>query len=276
MSVKAVGWAIEQDIANATKKLILVGICNHDGDGGSWPAKATLARYAGCSERTVIRLAQELADEGWIVIHKNAGGTANTRADRRTNLYVVNYSRGDTFCHPVNRLRGDTGRADGVTPSAQRGDIAVSPELSTNHPVEPETNISDQPTSLAGRIPFDSFWKQYPRKEGKATAEGRWSKMSDLHRQEAMDAMPAWCAYYATIDPKFIPHSSTWLNQRRWEDDPPDTPDTVIAQAPARKIGCETCDGTGWVEKPDPTLRSGVGMARCDCQTLTNPEQTDI
>ena len=145
MSVKSVGWAIEQNVGNATKKLILVGICNHDGDGGSWPAKSTLARYAGCSERTVIRMTQELADEGWITIHKQGGGTTNTRADRRTNLYIVNYRRGDTSCHPVDDSRGDservhgvTNEAHGVTNETERGDIAMSPEPSfLNCPEEP-------------------------------------------------------------------------------------------------------------------------------------------
>lgn len=226
MSVKSVGWAIEQDIGSATKKLILVGICNHDGDGGSWPAKSTLARYAGCSERTVIRLTQELEDEGWITIHKQGGGTVNTRADRRTNLYVVNYLRGDTFCHPVDDSRGDTQRAHGVTSddhgvtsSASRGDIAVSPEPSLNHPSEPSTA-----NTLAVVKPgdeWDCFWQDYPRKQGKAEARKRWAKMTHSERLEALDALVRWVDYYATVPPQYVPHASTWLNQRRWEDDIP-------------------------------------------------------
>lgn len=132
MSVEDVGWALHQQLESQRAKLILIGICNHDGDGGSWPSIATLARYAACSPRTVKRLLKELEDDGWITIHRNEGGTRNTRADKRTNLYVVNYERGDR-ADTSRAARGDKPAPRGDTVDTPRGDTAMSPEL----PIEP-------------------------------------------------------------------------------------------------------------------------------------------
>jgi len=65
---------------------------------------------------------------------------------------------------------------------------------------------------------FDAFWKLYPRKVGKATAEKSWIKArinGDFDRvmTSLAEQIKNW------DDPKFIPHASTWLNGRRWEDE---------------------------------------------------------
>ena len=118
----------------ARRKLILLGIANHDGDGGSWPSISTLARYAVCSTRTVQRELQRLTEDGLVTVEHQAGGFLSTRADRRPNLYHLNISK------VVDN--SDHGVTTGVTPSesrgdialSQRGDIAVSPETSLTVP----------------------------------------------------------------------------------------------------------------------------------------------
>lgn len=69
-------------------KLILLGIANHDGDGGSFPAIATLAKYGNCSPASVKRSLAVLMEAGAIVRHIQAG---NLRIPEwaRTNLYEV-------------------------------------------------------------------------------------------------------------------------------------------------------------------------------------------
>uniref|UniRef100_UPI0004625092 hypothetical protein n=1 Tax=Leucobacter chironomi TaxID=491918 RepID=UPI0004625092 len=47
MSVESLALALHHSRAKGSAKLVLIGIANHDGDGGSYPATATLAKYAG-------------------------------------------------------------------------------------------------------------------------------------------------------------------------------------------------------------------------------------
>ena len=78
------------------------------------------------------------------------------------------------------------------------------------------TRTKKQPPS--GTENFDAFWSAYPRKEAKAKAEQLWAqKHCDKHAAvimqhvEEMKMSRQW-------QEGFVPHASTYLNQRRWED----------------------------------------------------------
>jgi hypothetical protein len=70
--------------------------------------------------------------------------------------------------------------------------------------------------------PFDVFWSYYPRKHGKKPAREKWIKLkltdSDLAKIVEYIKNKQQTGWR---DPQFIPMASTFLNQRRWEDDPP-------------------------------------------------------
>lgn len=141
MSVEAMAVVLNHSSAVGTAKVVLLGIANHEGDGGSWPSVATLARYANADERTVQRAIEKLIEAGELSRHVSQGGDRRTRGDRRTNLYRVR-----VVCpvecdrSPQHRLihRDDAS----VTPSRSRGDASVAhgvtptpPEPSMNHPL---------------------------------------------------------------------------------------------------------------------------------------------
>lgn len=70
---------------------------------------------------------------------------------------------------------------------------------------------------------FDGFWNCYPKKVGKATAQKAWEKLAPdealfeviVQAVELQKRSPQWCKDGG----QFIPNPSTWLNQKRWEDD---------------------------------------------------------
>ncbi|NQX26844.1 helix-turn-helix domain-containing protein [Microbacteriaceae bacterium VKM Ac-2854] len=72
---------------NSTDIAVLVGIANHDGDGGAWPTVPTLAHYARVSDRQVQRSLTELIRLGEIVRDIQHGGTAEIAHYDRPNLY---------------------------------------------------------------------------------------------------------------------------------------------------------------------------------------------
>ena len=70
-------------------------------------------------------------------------------------------------------------------------------------------------------ITFEQFYKLYPRKEKRLTAEKSFKKLSTKDRFEAyaglINYIKVWKA--SETEKQFIPHPSTFINQRRWEDE---------------------------------------------------------
>ena len=78
---------------------------------------------------------------------------------------------------------------------------------------------------------FDRFWNAYPRKVGKPAALRAWRSLlkTDADPQtphSLMTGLERWkqTEQWQKEGGRFIPHPATFLNQRRWEDEPPDTP----------------------------------------------------
>jgi hypothetical protein len=89
MSIESMAVVLHHAPFAGRDKLILLGIANHDGDGGAWPAIGTLAAYGNCSVSSVKRTLATLMEAGAIVRHIQAGGNRNTPEWARANLYEV-------------------------------------------------------------------------------------------------------------------------------------------------------------------------------------------
>ncbi|VWD60815.1 hypothetical protein BLA18628_07188 [Burkholderia aenigmatica] len=70
---------------------------------------------------------------------------------------------------------------------------------------------------------FSIFWKAYPRKDSKVQAQKAFVKLAPSAEllERILDALDRFkrCDQWMREDGKFIPFASTWLNQRRWEDE---------------------------------------------------------
>ena len=148
MSVEALAVALHHSRATGTAKLVLIGIANHDGDGGSWPSIATLAKYAGVAERNVQAALKKLEQLHEIRRFVQAGGDHRTASHMRPNRYQV-LLRCPADCDGSSQHRTLADRtpalpieefSTGVMP-ASPGDASVtpgvmpaSPEPSLNHP----------------------------------------------------------------------------------------------------------------------------------------------
>lgn len=92
MSVESLALVLHHaDGVQGTDMVVLIGIANHDGDGGAWPSVATLAKYASVGERQVQKSLARLCDAGVIVRHLQEGGTARSHEHKwlRPNLYTI-------------------------------------------------------------------------------------------------------------------------------------------------------------------------------------------
>jgi hypothetical protein len=134
--------------ASGTDKVVLLGIANHDGDGGAWPAIATLARYANVTERAVQAAVARLIEMGEVEVVHQEGGDRRLRNDRRPNLYRVLVSCPDS-CDgsPQHRVQPTSPRdGNGVKASAPRGEVQRAHGVK---PTSPEPSIEPSGTPLS-------------------------------------------------------------------------------------------------------------------------------
>jgi hypothetical protein len=69
---------------------------------------------------------------------------------------------------------------------------------------------------------FERFWAAYPKRVGKGAARTAWIRaQAETVVDTILTAVDQQRAYLERDGGRFIPLPATWLNQRRWEDDPP-------------------------------------------------------
>ncbi len=100
-----------------------------------------------------------------------------------------------------------------INPSSPDGEGLGPSNLKRSKPKTTQTYTTD----------FETFWTAYPRRVGKVDACKAWQKiLPDADTQEVI--LKSIMAYKTTKEwlkdgGQFIPHPSTWLNARRWEDE---------------------------------------------------------
>jgi len=71
---------------------------------------------------------------------------------------------------------------------------------------------------------FEAFWIDYPKKVGKAAVATWWARTNpdDELLMLILDGLDNWREVWTTrgTELRWIPHPMTWLNARRWEDEP--------------------------------------------------------
>jgi len=79
---------------------------------------------------------------------------------------------------------------------------------------------------------FDLFWQLYPRKASKKAARKAWAdiKPDDVLFSTIMTALNAAARHWQIqgVALKHIPHPSTWLNEERWDDEFPFSPEQPL------------------------------------------------
>jgi len=120
--------------------------------------------------------------------------------------------KSDTSTIRVKRFRNVTGN---VTQPLHE----TVPETDTETDTETEIKkIKEKrkPSHSLLLAEFPEFWNVYPRKAGKGAAEKAWLKAT--RSVDASKILVALRGFKFSLDPEFIPHPATWLNQKRYED----------------------------------------------------------
>lgn len=90
-----------------------------------------------------------------------------------------------------------------------------------------EAELEEEPPNPAqgGVEGFEEFWSLYPRKVSKRKAERAWKKIKAEEVPAILASVEVWkkTDQWRKEGGRFIPHPATFLNDRRWEDDVPES-----------------------------------------------------
>ena len=100
--------------------------------------------------------------------------------------------------------------------------VNADEDNSPRNPIQSESNSKSESESKPARareLDFEIFWKAYPRSEGKQKAKSAFAKV-DVPLDVLLNALDEQkkSAQWTKNNGQFIPHASTWLNGKRWED----------------------------------------------------------
>lgn len=223
----------------ASAKLLygeLTALCNKE--GFCWASNEYFAKLYGLSTATVSRLVSQLEKRGYIRCEMVPTKTGSQRRIYAGMFFVSEKKEGvdENVKRGIdeNVKRGvDENVKGGLDENVKQNNTSInntpySPPRRDGAPMRKTRCGKNAPSWKPER--FASFWAYYPRGENKQAAIRAWDKLrpSDelidlmamsLRRQMATEA---WSRGIG------IPYASTWLNNRRWEDQlkaPPVTPE---------------------------------------------------
>lgn len=239
MSMDLMVKALKTKVGNPLRKLVLVKLADNASDlGECWPSHQHIADQCEIDRSTVRRHIKQLEAQGLLRIEHRDGPKGNS-----SNLYFLTLSGvGPKNPPPV----GPESTGGGTAPTGGVGTESTR----TSHSSEPF--IEPKPLCVPGPMEgFAVFWKLYPRKVQKAKAEAAWEKLAVT--PEMLTVITAALARQVTsIDwlksnGQFIPHPTSWLNGKRWEDE---LQSAGIA-APSRHSGFEQIDYEEGLERDE-------------------------
>lgn len=211
--------------------LTIADAANADGEHAH-PGREAMVSGSLYSLATVARILVDLRTEGWIEVEEEGGGRGRAAVYR---VVMAKPARDETLSPPetvsseAETVSSNPGKPSRFGPKPSRLD--ETPTVSNNGTTSTVShNDAPAPPTLALDPPpptFETFWRAYPRRVGRAAAQRAWRTATRKVRPELILAgATRYAAEKRGCDPQYIAHPSTWLNGERWGDEPVRTPAT--------------------------------------------------
>lgn len=211
MSMDLMVKAMKTKVGNPLRKLVLVKLADNASDQGEcWPSYQHIADQCEISRSTVKVHIRELEKTGFLRREFRRNGELN-----QSNVFHLTLDSG-----AAADLGG--GAAENPPGAAENPGGGATAAPRTSHSFEPVKEPKPMRNKCA-QEGFAQFWKLYPRKVDKAKAEKAWNKL-DMTPDLFAEICAALAKQATSLDwlksgGQFIPHATTWLNGRRWEDE---------------------------------------------------------
>lgn len=193
-----------------------------DRRGYCYASNEYFMRLYSLSERTIRRLISELARLGYVSIADGDGGRERRKIYAGVNPLLGNPDKNDR--EPGQNLPGNPDKNDPHNKKENRKE---------NNPPKAPQGAESAPVWKPDR--FAGLWDYYPRHTSKQAAVKAWDKLRPSDELiakigKALRRQKAWDEWQRGVG---IPYLSTYLNQRRWEDELSDPAAPVEDPAPA-------------------------------------------
>jgi hypothetical protein len=163
--------------------------------------------------------------DGWLAELEDAGTIRRYLVDGNTYLDIPNWLKHQKIDRPSPSKHPPFGEGS----SLPREDSSLDRKGSGSGKGRDRKGTD----VIAADAAFVGFWSRYPRKVSKPQAEKAWRSLNPTAEivekiHSALDwqiEQPKWREERG----RYVPHAATWLNNRRWEDEPFNPPDTTDA-----------------------------------------------
>lgn len=208
-------------------------------EGVAWPSLNTLCKKTGLSRPTLIKVIKQLCESELLLCERQEDERLGHVSNRYTLCWLATPSKAilqgaskneTTLVNEVD-YPSKTDLQALVKPVDYPSKAVLpkqEPENKNQLEQEPENKNTPPNPRWRGKAretepeAFRVFYEAYPRKESRVKAAEAWRRLNpDGATVEAImaglkraRASPQWTKDGGA----FIPHPSTWLNQRRWED----------------------------------------------------------
>ena len=202
--------AMKQKGLRPATKVVLYWIADHHNSetGDCFPSINRLAILCEMSRRSVETHITALEDFGLLkrkAQYRDTGG-------KTTNSYLLELTGTLENSDDTQNLRmGSANISHGDTQNLRMNNL-VRRNLGKNNNI----NIN---TTYKTISEFDKWWNTYPRKVEKYKAATLFSKIiNEVEFDTLIEATEKFAEAVKGKEKKFIPHPTTWLNGRRWND----------------------------------------------------------
>lgn len=190
MSIELLDLAFRSNVRPSSTKFVLVALADYANDWHeAYPSITTLCNRTSQDRKTVMTNLQRLQQAGLIV-------DTGVRRGKTQQVRVYKILLADVEAKN----------------SPKKGTV---PKTGQSH-FSPETVPKTGHRTVSEPI-FLYLWNLWPMKKNRVGAERVWEGMLDVERQAALDVAKRFLT--ALPDWQTVPHLSSYLSQRRWEDD---------------------------------------------------------
>lgn len=146
----------------------------------------------------------EAIDGGWAIINHAKYRMMASKEDEKSKA-----------AERVRRMRDRNKALHTVTVTVGNGSVTDDADIAD---ADADAD-SDKNQTEGGCVGFDEFWSAYPKKVAKEQAKAKWSKLNADDQKAAIEDVKvrSGSEQWTKDGGQFIPHPSTYLNQRRWE-----------------------------------------------------------
>lgn len=165
-------------------------------------------------------------------------GWSHSRCEEELALYRAKADRARSNGHrggrpkktdPVSKNNPDeTQSVIFQNPEETQVVLFKNPEITGSEATNTNTNTKKKKTHKPPNpdgVGFEAFWSEYPVKKAREDASKAWVKIDPSLHATIMSALSRalFSKDWTKDGGQFIPHPATWLNGRRWEDNPAPT-----------------------------------------------------